>query len=53
MNAWPLDEGLIDYVDAGYGGATDANELAALNVIANPQIIIAGQAWMPARSRPP
>ena len=23
VNAWPLDEGLIDYVDAGYGGATD------------------------------
>ena len=19
VNAWPLDEGLIDYVDAGYG----------------------------------
>lgn len=23
VNAWPLDEGLIDYVDASYGGATD------------------------------
>ena len=23
LNAWPLDEGLIDYVDASYGGATD------------------------------
>ncbi|GGL51583.1 imelysin family protein [Wenxinia marina] len=44
VNAWPLDEGLIDYVDASYGGATDANELAALNVIANPQITLAGQA---------
>lgn len=43
VNAWPLDEGLIDYVDAGYGGPTDANELAALNVIANPAITIAGQ----------
>jgi putative iron-regulated protein len=43
VNAWPLDEGLIDYVDASYGGPTDANELAALNVIANPQIKIAGQ----------
>jgi putative iron-regulated protein len=44
VNAWPLDEGLIDYVDASYGGATDANPLAVLNVIANPQIVIAGQA---------
>ncbi|WP_212523482.1 imelysin family protein [Actibacterium sp. MT2.3-13A] len=42
VNAWPLDEGLIDYVDAAYGGPTDANELAALNVIANPRPVIAG-----------
>ena len=44
VNAWPLDEGLIDYVDASYGGATDENALAALNVIANPELTIAGQA---------
>ena len=43
VNAWPLDEGLIDYVDASYGGPTDANELAALNVIANPEINVAGR----------
>ncbi|TNC74741.1 imelysin family protein [Rubellimicrobium roseum] len=43
VNAWPLDEGLIDYVDASYGGATDENQLAALNVIANPTLSIAGQ----------
>jgi putative iron-regulated protein len=43
VNAWPLDEGLIDYVDASYGGATDENQLAALNVIANPMLSIAGQ----------
>jgi putative iron-regulated protein len=36
VNAWPLDEGLIDYVDAAYGGATDENPYAALNVIASP-----------------
>ncbi|WP_298500745.1 imelysin family protein [uncultured Maritimibacter sp.] len=42
VNAWPLDEGLIDYVDASYGGATDENELAALNVIGNPTLTIAG-----------
>ena len=28
VNAWPLDEGLIDYVDASYGGATDENPYA-------------------------
>ena len=43
VNAWPLDEGLIDYVDASYGGATDENQLAALNVVANPALTIAGQ----------
>ena len=29
VNAWPLDEGLIDYVDPTYGGATDENPMAA------------------------
>lgn len=43
VNAWPLDEGLIDYVDAAYGGATDQNEHAALNVIANPAFTLSGQ----------
>ena len=43
VNAWPLDEGLIDYVDPGYGGATDENEYAALNVIATPKFDLAGQ----------
>lgn len=42
VNAWPLDEGLIDYVDGTYGGPTDANELAALNVIANPVFTLSG-----------
>lgn len=42
LNAWPLDEGLIDYVDASYGGATDENEAAALNVIANPTFTLSG-----------
>ena len=43
VNAWPLDEGLIDYVDPSYGGATDENALAALNVIANPLLTVAGR----------
>lgn len=42
VNAWPLDEGLIDYVDGAYGGPTDENELAALNVIASPTFILSG-----------
>ncbi len=43
VNAWPLDEGLIDYVDASYGGANDENEFAALNVIANPSFDLSGK----------
>ncbi|UTH48635.1 peptidase [Loktanella salsilacus] len=42
-NAWPLDEGLIDYVDATYGGATDENEFAVLNVVANPSFTLSGE----------
>ena len=37
VNAWPLDEGLIDYVAADTSAAED-NELAQLNVIANPTL---------------
>ncbi|MHA6691097.1 imelysin family protein [Devosia sp. A449] len=42
VNAWPLDEGLIDYVDASYGSESDSNGLYVANVIANPKIIIDG-----------
>jgi putative iron-regulated protein len=42
VNAWPLDEGLIDYVDAGSGAPTDENPYAGLNVIANPQFVLSG-----------
>lgn len=42
VNAWPLDEGLIDYVDASYGGPTDENELAVLNVVANASFSLSG-----------
>jgi putative iron-regulated protein len=40
VNAWPLDEGLIDYVDSSYGTTSDENPLYTLNVIANRQIRI-------------
>ncbi|MEO1678379.1 MAG: imelysin family protein [Pseudomonadota bacterium] len=42
VNAWPLDEGLIDYVDGSYGGPTDDNELAVLNVVGNPSFTLSG-----------
>lgn len=42
VNAWPLDEGLIDYVDAGYGTESDSNALYVANVIANPKLTIDG-----------
>ncbi len=40
VNAWPLDEGLIDYVSAGYGN--EENQLATLNVIATPTFTLSG-----------
>ncbi|WP_116085262.1 imelysin family protein [Tropicimonas sp. IMCC34011] len=43
VNAWPLDEGLIDYVDSSYGGATDENAYAALNVVASPTFTLSGE----------
>ncbi|WP_269932699.1 imelysin family protein [Aminobacter sp. HY435] len=43
VNAWPLDEGLIDYVDKSYGTESDENTLYTANVIANPSIEINGQ----------
>ncbi len=43
VNAWPLDEGLIDYVDASYGGPSDENEFAALNIIASPMFTLSGK----------
>ena len=42
VNAWPLDEGLIDYVDASYGAESDENGLYTANVIANSKITIDG-----------
>ncbi|PRY92887.1 imelysin [Hasllibacter halocynthiae] len=46
VNAWPLDEGLIDYV-AAEGSAPleghDENPAAGLNVIANPSFDLSGE----------
>ena len=41
VNSWPLDEGLVDYVDAGsYGDTSDENPLYTANVIANTSVRI-------------
>lgn len=40
VNSWPLDEGLIDYVDASYGDSSDSNPYYRLNVIANKSLQI-------------
>ncbi|UUX48601.1 peptidase [Nisaea acidiphila] len=44
VNAWPLDEGLIDYVKADvYGSESDANPYYTANVVANPSVNIGGK----------
>ena len=44
VNAWPLDEGLIDYVDTtSYGDESDENLFYTVNVVANPEISVSGQ----------
>lgn len=44
VNAWPLDEGLIDYVAIDrIGGSPDENPLFEANVIANTRITVAGR----------
>src|SRR3546814_15760584 len=40
VNAWPLDEGMIDYVDASYGTDSDANAYYVVNVIANKKLSV-------------
>ena len=42
VNAWPLDEGLIDYVAEDYQHAL-GNPAASANIIANPQIQLGDQ----------
>lgn len=44
VNAWPLDEGLIDYVQTSiYGSESDGNPYYTANVIGNPKPIVAGK----------
>ena len=44
VNAWPLDEGLIDYVDpAAYGAENEENAFYAANIVANPAPVVGGR----------
>ena len=43
VNAWPLDEGLIDYVDTSYGQNSEDNHLYTANIIANPVFTVDGK----------
>ena len=44
VNSWPLDEGLIDYVDAAsYGDKKDDNPLYTANIIAKPSLRIGAE----------
>ena len=43
VNGWPLDEGLIDYVDPGYGTDSDENDFYAANVIARETLEVNGR----------
>ena len=43
VNAWPLDEGLIDYVAASYGSESDENPAYTANIVANPKLMVGGQ----------
>ena len=44
VNAWPLDEGLIDYVAASYGPESEENPAYRANVIASPNFVFSGRA---------
>ena len=43
VNAWPLDEGLIDYVASDYGQTSEENPLYIANIIGNPKVRISGR----------
>ncbi|MEX2165612.1 MAG: imelysin family protein [Methyloceanibacter sp.] len=49
VNAWPLDEGLIDYVAGAYGTESAENELYAANVIANASLTLGGKKLVAAK----
>ncbi len=52
VNAWPLDEGLIDYVAGAYGTESEANPYYTANIIANPTLNIGGKSIDAAKITP-
>ena len=43
VNAWPLDEGLIDYVAASYGAESEENPGYRANIVASPSFTFSGE----------
>lgn len=43
VNAWPLDEGLIDYVDNSYGDESEENDQYRANIVANTTLKVGGK----------
>ena len=43
VNAWPLDEGLIDYVATSYGSESDENALYTINVVSSTSLKVNGK----------
>ena len=43
VNAWPLDEGLLDYVAASYGAMSEENPGYRANVVASPSFTFSGE----------
>ncbi len=43
VNAWPLDEGLIDYTAASYGEESEENPSYTANVVANKNLTVGGK----------
>jgi putative iron-regulated protein len=42
VNAWPLDEGLIDYTAEKYGNESEENPFYTANIIANQKLAVGG-----------
>ena len=43
VNAWPIDEGFIDYVDVSYGKHSEGNPLSTANIVSSERISIDGR----------
>ncbi len=43
VNAWPLDEGLIDYTATSYGSESEENPFYTVNIVANTSLTVGGK----------